>query len=165
GGGLVSTISILGAIIEREKNPKKEGQYIDVSMTDCVFSFSPLVAAYHFSKDLNDGIKTNNPLHGEEPFYNVYRTKDNKFVSVGIVEVKFWRELCKTLNREDLLLKQFAQGEEKEQIFRNLEQEFLKKTQKEWTEIFKSIDACVMPVHSFAEACEDPQIRARGMVA
>ncbi len=165
GGGLVSTIGILGAIIEREKNPEKLGQYIDVSMTDCVFSFMPLVAAFHFSNDLNDGIENENFLHGEQPFYNTYRTKDNKFVSVGIVEVKFWHELCNTLQREDLLLKQFTQGKEKEKVFQELEKEFLKKTQKEWTEIFKSKDACVMPVNSFAEACDDPQIKIREMVA
>ena len=30
--------------------------------------------------------------------------------------------------------------------------------------IFKNLDACVMPVNTFAEACEDPQIKARDMV-
>ncbi|MFX0035579.1 MAG: CaiB/BaiF CoA transferase family protein [Candidatus Hermodarchaeota archaeon] len=164
GGGLISTIGILGAIIERENNPERRGQYIDISMTDSVFSFMPLVAAYHFSKDLNDGVETQNPLHGDFPFYNVYKTKDNKFLSVGILEVKFWRVLCKALERDDLLLKQFAQGAEREEVFKELQKEFLKKTQKEWMEIFHNLDACVMPINSFAEACEDQQIKARDMV-
>ena len=164
GGGLVSAIGILGAIIERDNNPEKKGQYIDISMTDSVFSFMPMAAAYHFSKDLNDGIKTQNPLHGNFPSYSVYKTKDNKFVSVGVIEVKFWRELCNGLAREDLKLKQTAQGEEKEWVFQELQKEFLKKTQKEWMEIFKDLDACVMPIKSFAEACEDPQIKVRKMV-
>ena len=164
GGGLVSAIGVLGAIIERDNNPEKKGQYIDISMTDSVFSFMPMAAAYHFSKDLNDGIKTQNPLHGDFPYYSVYKTKDNKFVSVGVIEVKFWRELCNGLGREDLKLKQTAQGEEKEWVFQELQKEFLKKTQKEWMEIFKDLDACVMPIKSFADACEDPQIRARKMV-
>ena len=164
GGGLVSAIGILGAIIERGNNPNKKGQYIDISMTDSVFSFMPMAAAYHFSKDLNDGIQTQNLLHGDFPFYSVYKTKDNKFVSVGVIEVKFWRELCDGLGREDLKLKQTAQGEEKEGVFQELQKEFLKKTQKEWMEIFKDLDACVMPIKSFAEACEDPQIKARNMV-
>lgn len=164
GGGLVSAIGILGAIIERDNNPKKKGQYIDISMTDSVFSFMPMAAAYHFSKDLNDGTKTQNPIHGNFPFYSVYKTKDNKFVSVGVIEVKFWRELCNGLAREDLKLKQTAQGEEKEWVFQELQKEFLKKTQKEWMEIFKDLDACVMPIKSFAEACEDPQIKVRKMV-
>ncbi|MFW9972215.1 MAG: CaiB/BaiF CoA transferase family protein [Candidatus Odinarchaeota archaeon] len=164
GGGLVSTIGILGAIIERERNPEKKGQYIDISMTDSVFSFMPLAAAYHFSKNLNDGVETQNPLHGDFPFYNVYQTKDNKFLSVGIIEVKFWRILCEVLGRDDLIQKQFAQEEEREKIFIELQKEFMKKNQKEWTDIFKDFDACVMPIKSFAEACEDPQIKARNMI-
>ncbi|MFW9901631.1 MAG: CaiB/BaiF CoA transferase family protein, partial [Candidatus Thorarchaeota archaeon] len=164
GGGLVSAIGILGAIIEREKNPERKGQFIDVSMTDCVFSFMPLVAAYHFSRNLNDGIKTQNPLHGDFPFYNVYKTKDNKFLSVGIVEVKFWREFCEGLNREDLKPLQFVKGKEREELFKEIQTEVLKKTQNEWISIFKNLDACVMPVNTFAEACEDPQIKARNMV-
>jgi len=164
GGGLVTAIGILGAIIEREKNLERKGQYIDISMTDSVFSFMPLVAAYHFSKDLNDGVETQNPLHGDFPFYNIYKTKDNKFLSIGIIEVKFWRVLCEALGRDDLFLKQFAQGEEREKVFIELQKEFLKKTQKEWMDIFKNLDACIMPVKSFAEACEDPQIKARNMI-
>ena len=85
-------------------------------------------------------------------------------LSVGIVEVKFWRELCKCLGRDDIILKQFAQGEEKEEVFKELQNEFLKKNQKEWMDIFKDLDVCVMPVNTFAEACEDPQIKARNMV-
>jgi crotonobetainyl-CoA:carnitine CoA-transferase CaiB-like acyl-CoA transferase len=45
-----------------------------------------------------------------------------------------------------------------------MQKEFLKKTQEEWMKIFINLDACVMPVHSFEEACEDPQIKARNMV-
>ncbi|MFX0105237.1 MAG: CaiB/BaiF CoA transferase family protein [Candidatus Hodarchaeota archaeon] len=164
GGGLVSAIGILGAIIERDRNPKREGQFIDIAMTDCVFSFMPLVAAYHFSKDLNNGSEIQNPIHGDFPFYSVYKTKDNKFVSVGIIEVKFWREFCKGLDRKDLILKQTAKGEEREEIFEEIQKEFLKKTQKEWIVTFNKLDACVMPVKSFAEACEDPQLKARNMV-
>ena len=164
GGGLVSAIAILGAIIEREKNPDRKGQFIDISMTDCVFSFMPLVAAYHFSKDLNDGVETQNPLHGDLPFYNVYRTKDNKFLSLGIVEFKFWQEFCNGLDREDLKSKQFVKGKAREDLFEEIQKELLKKTQKEWMDIFKTLDACVMPVNSFAEACNDPQIKVRNMV-
>ncbi len=164
GGGLVSVIGILGAIMERDNNLEKKGQYIDISMTDCVFSFMPYVASFHFSKNINDGVDTQNPLHGNFPFYNVYKTKDDKLLSVGVVEVKFWRELCKGLDRDDLKLKQFVTGEEREEVFKELQEEFLKKNQKEWLAIFKNLDACVMPVNSFAEACEDPQIKARNMV-
>jgi len=165
GGGLVSTIGILGALLERDKNPTKLGQYIDISMTDCVFSFMPMAAAFQFSKGLNDGMtKPRNPLHGEVPFYSIYKTKDNKYLSVGAIEVKFWRGVCKGLGREDLITKGNAIGGEKEKVFQEIQKEFLKKTQEEWMEIFSKIDSCVMPVKNFGEACEDPQIKARNMV-
>ncbi len=165
GGGLVSTIGILGALIERDKNPNKEGQYIDISMTDCVFSFMPMAAAFQFSKGLNDGMtKPRNPLHGEVPFYSIYKTKDNKYLSIGAIEIKFWRGVCLGLEREDLIPKGNAIGREKEEVFREVQKEFLKKTQEEWMEIFSKIDSCVMPVKNFSEACEDPQLKARNMV-
>ena len=165
GGGLVSTIGILGALLERDKNPNKEGQYIDISMTDCVFSFMPMAAAFEFSKGKYDGItKPRNPLHGEVPFYSVYKTKDNKYLSVGAIEIKFWRGVCEGLGREDLIQKGNALGMEKEAVFQEVQKEFLKKTQSEWMDIFINIDACVMPVKDFHEACDDPQIQARNMV-
>jgi len=165
GGGLVSVISILGAIIEREKNNSKKGQYIDLSMTDCVFSFMPMAAAFEFSKDINDSIiQPKNPLHGDFPFYSVFKTKDNKYLSIGAIEIKFWREICKGIGREDLIPKGNVLDDEKEETFLEMQKEFLKKTQDEWMKIFINRDACVMPVKSFSEACNDPQIKERKMI-
>jgi crotonobetainyl-CoA:carnitine CoA-transferase CaiB-like acyl-CoA transferase len=164
GGGLVATISILGAIIGRNSHPKKIGQYIDVSMLDSVFSFMPMAAAINFSKELNDGIQNENILHGSVPYYSIYKTKDDKYVSVGAIELKFWHALCEGLKRDDLKNKQTVKGEEREYVFNELEKEFSKKTQSEWEDEFKGLDACVMPIKNFNEACRDPQIRARNMV-
>jgi crotonobetainyl-CoA:carnitine CoA-transferase CaiB-like acyl-CoA transferase len=125
----------------------------------------PMAAAFEISKNLNDGkIEPKNPLHGDFPFYSVFETKDNKYLSVGAIEIKFWREVCKCLGREDLILKGNALGEEKEIVFQEMQKEFLKKTRDEWMKIFINIDTCVMPVKIFAEAFEDPQIKARNMI-
>ncbi len=164
GGGLMATIAILGAVIEREKNPNRDGQYIDVAMLDISFSFMPMAAAFHFSKDKKGMIIPENPLHGSAPYYQTYETMDNKYLSVGAIEMKFWYQLCEGLGREDLKLKQGASGKEREKVFKEVQNEFLKKTQAEWMEIFKDMDACVAPIKDFGEACEDPQIKARNMV-
>jgi crotonobetainyl-CoA:carnitine CoA-transferase CaiB-like acyl-CoA transferase len=163
GGALVCAIGILSAIIERENNPERKGQYIDVAMTDSVFSFMPMSAAFQFVKDFS---KTFDPgaLRGGMPYYAVYKTKDDKYLAVGAIEMKFWQKLCEGLGRKDLKGKQWTFGKEKEKVFEELEKEFLRKTQKEWLEIFKNYDTCIGPVKNFAEACEDPQILARNMV-
>lgn len=164
GGALVSAIGILGAIIERSNNPRGEGQYIDVSMLGSAFSFMPMAAAYYFAHQINAKVRTENPLHGKMPYYQVYKTKDDKYLTIGAIEKKFWDEMCRGLNREDLIIKQNCKDEEREDIFGELRREFQKKTQKEWMEIFKEYDTCIMPVKSFGEACNDPQIVARNMV-
>ena len=164
GGALVATIGILGAIIGRNCDPQKKGQYIDVSMLDSVFSFMPMTAAITFSKNLNDGIQNENILHGSVPYYSIYETKDHRYVSVGAIELKFWHALCEGLEREDLKNKQTVKGEEREYVFNELKNEFIKRTQSECIETFKGLDACVMPIKSFNDACTDPQIIARKMV-
>lgn len=164
GGAMMAAIGILGAIIERDNNPKKEGQYIDVAMLDSVFSFNPMAAAYHFSKSKSGTIVPENPLHGSMPYYQIYKTKDDKYLTVGAIEMKFWHELCEGLGRDDLKLKQGAKGEEREYVFKELQKEFSRKTQAEWMEIFRNKDACVAPIKDFGEACKDPQIQTRDMV-
>jgi crotonobetainyl-CoA:carnitine CoA-transferase CaiB-like acyl-CoA transferase len=164
GGGLMAVIGILGALLERNNNVDRKGQYIDISMLDTVFSFMPMAAALHFSRDLNDGIKSKNILHGDFPYYAIYRTRDNKFLSLGAIELKFWHDFCDRLGRKDLITKQTVTGEEKEHVFQEVQMELMKKNQAEWMEIFKGSDACVMPIKTFAEACQDPQIVARKMI-
>ena len=167
GGALVSVIGILGALFERENNPEKKGQYVDISMTDSVFFFNPLAAAAKFVRDLRE--KPEQPekrvkTGGGSPYYCAYKTKDDRYIAVGAMEPKFWQGLCDGLNRNDLKSKMWVQGEEKEKVFKELENEFLKKTQGEWLEVFKNFDTCISPVKNYFEACDDPQIKARNMI-
>ncbi|MHA1104303.1 MAG: CaiB/BaiF CoA transferase family protein [Promethearchaeota archaeon] len=131
GGALIATIGIFGALFERENNPERKGQFVDISMTDSVFSFLPIEAAYKFSRDISE------------------KTGEGADLGSG---------------RKDLKGKQWVQGAEKEEVFEELEKEFLKKTQEDWLEIFNNYDTCVSPVKNFAEASEDPQILARNMI-
>ena len=167
GGALVSVIGILGALFERENNPEKKGQYVDISMTDSVFFFNPIAAASKFVRDLKE--KSEEPEKraksgGGSPYYAAYKTKDDRYIAVGAMEPKFWQGLCDGLNRNDLKSKMWVQGEEKEKVFEELENEFLKKTQTEWLEVFKNYDTCISPVKNYFEACDDPQIKARNMI-
>ncbi|MHA1150577.1 MAG: CaiB/BaiF CoA transferase family protein [Promethearchaeota archaeon] len=164
GGALVAVIGILGAILERNNNPEKKGQYVDISMLDASFSFMPMAQAYVISQELNDGTKTENPLHGAMPFYTVYKTKDNRYLTIGAIELKFWQELCNGLGREDLRVMGNATGKEREWVFQELQNEFLKKTMNEWLEHFKDYDTCIMPVKTPEEAFADPQLLARNMI-
>ena len=164
GGALVAAIGILSALFEREQNPERKGQFVDISMTDSVFFFQPIVAANKFARDQSG--KKGWGLGGGSgsPYYGVYRTKDNKYLAIGAIEPKFWHALCEGLGRKDLKRKQFVKGEENDKVIKEVQNEFLKKTQEEWLEIFENYDTCVSAVKNFREACEDPQILARDMI-
>ncbi len=164
GGALVAAIGILSALFEREHNPERKGQFVDISMTDSTFFFQPLVAASKFVRDLSGKKGWGSGGGGGSAFYRVYRTKDDKYIAVGAIEPKFWHALCEGLGRKDLKGKQYTQGEEKEKVIGEVQNEFLQKTQAEWLKIFENYDTCVSAVKNFWEACEDPQILARNMI-
>ena len=164
GGALVAAIGILSALFEREQNPERRGQFVDISMTDSTFFFQPLVAASKFVRDLSGKKGWGSGGGGGSAFYGTYRTKDDKYIAVGAIEPKFWHALCEGLGRKDLKGKQYTQGEEKEKVIGEVQNEFLQKTQAEWLKIFENYDTCVSAVKNFWEACEDPQILARNMI-
>jgi crotonobetainyl-CoA:carnitine CoA-transferase CaiB-like acyl-CoA transferase len=159
-GSFYAAIGILSAIIERDRNDKKSGQFVDISMHDAAFSLNPMVSAYCFSK-YND---IDNMIQGDFPFYTTYKTKDHRFMAIGAIEAKFWGVLVKKINHPELKSKQHARGRRRDKLFMELQEIFLQKTQDEWTKIFQDVDACVTPIKSIEEACKDPQLIAREMI-
>src|SRR3990170_1114999 len=159
-GGMSAAVHILAALLRRERTG--EGAYCDVSMTDAAFELnSILVDGY-----LASGIE---PRRGETltsgfwPWYDIYETKDGKYVSIATVEPWFYEALCKALGREDLLGQQWSL-ERRERTQREFRETFGSEKREHWVRVFAEVETCFAPVNSVAEAVNDPQIRARGMV-
>lgn len=146
-GGAFGALSIISSLYIRER--RRGGFYIDVSMTDVVTQFFAIM----FEGALNQTLLT-----GDRPFYNIYKTKDDKFIAVGAVEDKFWRNFCLAIGREDFIEKQYDKS-----IMNDIKEIFSKKTREEWLNLFKKEDNIVSPVYSPEEVFEDPQIKYRGV--
>jgi crotonobetainyl-CoA:carnitine CoA-transferase CaiB-like acyl-CoA transferase len=101
-------------------------------------------------------------LNGGAACYGVYRTKDDRFLSVGALEPKFWTAFNQAIGRpvdhSELIGDEPAQARVRAQIQAILEQ----KTRDEWEQILVG-DVCVEPVLSPDELHAHPQHRARGM--
>ena len=159
--GIFSAFSILAGIMARDRTGK--GQHIDVSMTDCMVSYNMMnIADYVFSQQAQSSEKFG--ITGETPCYNVFKTKDDKFISLGNIEGKFWKNLLKLIGREDLKEYQFAMGEEGEKAMSELQSVFLSKTRKEWLDLFESQDICYAPINSAEDVEADPQVKQREMI-
>jgi crotonobetainyl-CoA:carnitine CoA-transferase CaiB-like acyl-CoA transferase len=161
GGGLCGAVGILAALMAREKTGK--GQYVDIAMSEGVlYMLSGLV-----SDVLSRGIlaeRGGNRLNGGAPYYNVYRTKDDKYFSIAAIEPWFWENLCRSVGLEDLLPYQDATGHKKAEVEQALTDTFSAKTRDEWFETLKDANISVGKVNSLEEALDDPHAQQRGMV-
>lgn len=71
-------------------------------------------------------------LDGGAHFYDVYETKDGKFMSVGALEPQFYNELLNKLNFTHEELPQTGDPDVCREKLRN---KFKEKTQQEWCEV------------------------------
>lgn len=91
GGGMLCALGICLALFERTKSGR--GQVIDAAMIEG----SAYLSTFIYSLDAVGMWKGRgeNFLTGVAPFYDVYRTKDNEYMSVGAIEPQFYKELLK----------------------------------------------------------------------
>lgn len=154
--------AILFALIARDKNSGM-GQYIDVSMTDCALPWMT-----HF---MSDYIATGKSISrgdtqgtGKYAFYHVYKTKDGKYVTLGAVEAKFWKNFCELVHRPELAQEQYSDDLRKEEVISEVAGIFASKTRDEWCELLGDKDVCFAPVKNLEEALSDEQFISRGMI-
>jgi alpha-methylacyl-CoA racemase len=160
-GGMIAGFAILAALLARERTGR--GQYVDVSMFDVMVSMLPIPAAHHFAGKTIP-IAGKYVLSGAYPFYNVYETSDARFMTLGALEPKFWANFCRAVGREDLIARQFDEGELREQLFEEVRTIFKSRTRSEWVDLMRAADCCCEPVLSMTEAFSHDQTRAREMV-
>ena len=140
---LVAAFSVLASLFQRERSGR--GSYVDVS----IFNSALLFVGIHIAK-YSSNEKFNSILSGNSPCYNIYETKDGKYMSLCAVEQKFWESFCKSVSRKDILKKQFDSNSllELRNIFKN-------KTLKEWVGLNSRFDFCCEPVKDLNEVIRD----------
>jgi crotonobetainyl-CoA:carnitine CoA-transferase CaiB-like acyl-CoA transferase len=161
GGALMAAVGILLAIINAKNT--NTGQLVDISMLDGALSWMhTILPNYWTSGEMpNRGELT---LNGGKACYEIYRTKDDRFISVGALEYKFWENFCKVIGKEELI-DQLEEPLEQQRIMKQEVQTAIQqKTLTEWLELFEGIDACVSPVLTPEELADHPQIKHRQMI-
>ncbi|VVO80290.1 CaiB/BaiF CoA transferase family protein [Pseudomonas fluorescens] len=162
GGSLHGVIGLLAAVIARQQTG--QGQHLDVSMTDCAFSLNAMAGAGYLACGVEPGPE-NQVLNGGS-FYDYYRSRDGRWLSVGSLEPAFMKQLCAALGLEELAgLGLSPQPAHQQQLKDALKVEFEKHDFAELRALFAELDACVEPVLSLGEALSHPQLQARELVA
>jgi crotonobetainyl-CoA:carnitine CoA-transferase CaiB-like acyl-CoA transferase len=82
--------------------------------------------------------------------YRMYETADDRRLTVGALEPKFFSRLCELLGRPELAERQY--GDDQAQLGAELESLFRTRTLADWLALFDGEDVCVGPVATLAEA-------------
>ncbi len=161
GGSLAPVMGILAALLDARASGK--GRYVDCAMADAVLAHAvlPLSGLIEEGKPPERGAAT---LSGALPGYNVYRTRDQRYLAVGALEKKFWENLCDALGCPELKPDHAGRGERARRAKLRLAEIFAAQDRSYWVERLADKDCCVSPILTIEEALRDEQFRARGMV-
>ena len=157
GGSLNAVAAISIALLAREKSGK--GQYIDISLYNTALSMQIVSLA----SILGCRVTGDTPFGRRAHYYDGYRRKDNKYISVGTIEPKFWQKFCDKAGLPELKDRQydFAHEEEIAQMIRDT---LKTKTREEWMALAEDGTFCVTPVYSPDEVLENDMTAASGML-
>lgn len=159
-GSLHSVIGILTAVYNRMITGK--GQHIDISMADGLIPFNAMEGA-GFLVNGKEPEREKTRLNGGSA-YDFYETKDHRYLSVGSLEPKFWKNFCECIELPELI-EQTVMPQDINSLKEKIRKRILEKDLKEWNEIFKGKDVCVEPVLTMKEALlEDEHIKARKLI-
>jgi alpha-methylacyl-CoA racemase len=162
GGGSFGAITgILAAVIQRQLTG--QGQAIDISMFDMSVAWNSVAIGNYLVGGDDPGYEETS-LNGGG-YYDYYRTRDGRYLSVGGLEPKFWQGFCQVIDRPDLI-KKGADSDKatQEQLKVEISKVLIQKTQAEWIAIFSEVDVCVEPVLNTAEVVNHPHTVARNLI-
>jgi crotonobetainyl-CoA:carnitine CoA-transferase CaiB-like acyl-CoA transferase len=161
GGGINAVAAILAALFARDRTGA--GQYIDSAMIDGLTT----MMFYNIDEYLTSGHiprRGQTMLTGMYPWYNIYETKDGKYLSVGAIEPWFYENLCRELGLDQYAEHQYSEDAKRDEIFDAFRKAFRTKTRDEWVEQLMPAETCVAPVLEIDEVANDPHLRYRGLI-
>lgn len=159
---LMALSGILAALLGRERSGR--GDYLDISMQDALIAWTPNVMGPIFAEDRAPVVKHERSWGGAA-FYQLYQTRDDRYISLGGSEPKFAKNLLTALGREDLFpLCLEPPGPVQNPVKEFLRETFATRTLAEWEVFLADVDVCWAPVRTLHEAIQEEHLTERGMI-
>lgn len=153
---------ILMALLKQRQTG--QGDYIDIALHDCLISWTPTVTGPIFAEHRPNLAKEERNWGGAA-FYNIYETKDGKYIVPGGVERKFCENFLNKAGRADLISTALqSPGPAQEPVKDFLRLFFKERTQQEALSWLDGTDICYAPLRNLYEGFFDPNTRERGML-
>jgi alpha-methylacyl-CoA racemase len=158
GGGMLLAFGMVCALFEAQRSGR--GQVMDAAMVDGAALLFGAQFGLHAAGLWKDerGV---NLLDSGAPFYDVYETRDGRYVCVGSLEPQFYALLLEKTGLAGAGLPPQMDRARWPETRARLAEVFRTKTREEWCRIMEGTDVCFAPVLSIAEAPDHPHARAR----
>jgi crotonobetainyl-CoA:carnitine CoA-transferase CaiB-like acyl-CoA transferase len=154
-----AALCALGGLLGRARTGK--GAFIDASLAETALAWQTwgLTAQAMGAAPAREGAL----LNGGAAYYRIYRTRDDKFVTLGAIEKKFWRNFCEAVDRPEWILRH-AEPLPQTDLIAAVAALFAGKTRAEWDRVLGTIDCCYQAVLDYCEVADHPHVMARGLV-
>lgn len=155
-GAVAASEAILGALFRRER--EGVGGYLDISFTQAVMGLLNTHALIERADGDGGGIFE---LGGSLLCYNLYQTKDGRFVSLGALEPKFWRAFCEAAQRPEWIPLQMTPASPDNPAYAEVAALFRGRGLAWWSEFAERVDCCLQPALDVGEAMDGDFARER----
>jgi alpha-methylacyl-CoA racemase len=161
GGAMHLLVGVLARLVQRGIHGR--GAVVQTSILAGTVGLTPmfhgLIAAGAWTL-----ARQANLLDGAAPFYRVYRCADDRFVAVGALEPKFYRQLIAVTGLDgELDPADQYRSETWAATAARFADRFAEQTRDEWARLAEPQDACLSPVLDFAEASSYPHNLANAL--
>jgi len=153
-GAMQAAVSVLGALMARSRHG--QGCFIDISITESLLYWQELGILVR--PERGKGL-----VNGGAAAYQVYRTEDDKFVSLSALEPKFWENFCLAVDRRDWIDRRFDELPQTG-LRDELQNLFATAPRDHWDSVLDGADCCYQAVLDYEEVMDHPHIQARGFV-
>jgi crotonobetainyl-CoA:carnitine CoA-transferase CaiB-like acyl-CoA transferase len=164
--GMYAAMGILAALFAREKTG--QGQFIDMALFDSQLTWLANVGSSYLNA--NAAPKQWGNAHPNIVPYEAYRGSDDKYFVVGVGTDALWKRFVQALGVQDNIgneerFRTNAQRIKHREALSPLLQNILRQEPAAaWLEKFAAAEIPAAPINTVAEAVEDVQARARGLI-
>jgi crotonobetainyl-CoA:carnitine CoA-transferase CaiB-like acyl-CoA transferase len=165
-GPLYLAYGIAAALYRRERTG--QGALLDVGASDATIAAAWMSVVQQLNRDRIGADETGRggaATGGANSKYNVYETKDGRFLLVALIEHHFWEQFCRGIGREDLLAddvgyvsKNVAIDWGPTSLREELRDIIGSRTADEWMAFAAEHDVVMAPVNSARDLRTDPHL-------
>ena len=163
GGGMMGIVGVLSALVARQRTGR--GQHVDISMQDAQISLLNYMATMHFlSGEVPERIGNSHFVHVP---YDSFACTDG-YIIICVITDGFWKSVTQVLDLPELDTPenevQPGRWKNRELINARIGEKLSTNSQRYWLDQLEGARIPCAPVNNFAQALNDPQVRARDMV-